>query len=71
MHVDGDLLRRCLERRVLELLVVKDKHVARFTELLRALDGGRYTEGFAETGDHAKYFRLAYEVLEYYLSSGL
>ncbi|KAH6856761.1 mono-functional DNA-alkylating methyl methanesulfonate N-term-domain-containing protein [Chaetomium sp. MPI-CAGE-AT-0009] len=71
MHVDGDILGRCLERRVLEIMVVKEKHVARFKELLRALDGGKHTEGFAATGDHARYFRLAYDVLEYYLSSGI
>ncbi|KAH6631648.1 mono-functional DNA-alkylating methyl methanesulfonate N-term-domain-containing protein [Chaetomium tenue] len=70
MQVDGDILQRCLERRVLELLVGKDEY-ERLARLLRALDGGRHTEGFAEKGDYAKYFRLAYEVLEYYLSLGI
>jgi hypothetical protein len=67
MHVDGDILRRCLERRALEWLVVKQAHVARFIELLGELDGGQHTEGLAAEGDHARYFRLAYDVLEYYL----
>jgi hypothetical protein len=67
MQVDGDVLRRCLERKALERLVVKQGHVKRFMELLGELDGGAYTAGLAE-GDHAAYFRVAYEVLEYYLA---
>ncbi|KAL2021939.1 hypothetical protein VTK56DRAFT_6358 [Thermocarpiscus australiensis] len=67
MHVDGDILRRCLEKRALERLVVQPEHVSRLTELLRELDGGRHTAGFEAERDRGRYFRLAYDVLEYYL----
>ena len=71
MHVDGDVLGRCLERRALERVVVGEERVARLRELLGELDGGRYTAGWAEEGDDKRYFGLAYEVLEYYLSPAL
>jgi hypothetical protein len=70
MHVDGDVLGRCLERRALERVVVGEEHVARLRELLGELDGGRHTAGWAE-GEDKRYFGLAYEVLEYYLSPAL
>jgi hypothetical protein len=66
MHVDGDILQRCLEKRALERLVVSPGHVARLVELLGELDEGRYTVGFTDEGDHERYFQLAYDVLEYY-----
>ncbi|KAK4100821.1 hypothetical protein N658DRAFT_83610 [Parathielavia hyrcaniae] len=66
MQVDGDVLRRCLERRALERLVCKQAHVKRLMELLAELDGGVHTAGLAE-GDHKGYFQLVYHVLEYYL----
>ena len=68
MHVDGDLLRRCLEERALEQLVVRQPHVSRFVELLGGLDDGQHTAGLAAEGDHGRYFQLAYDVLEYYLA---
>ncbi|AEO55429.1 hypothetical protein MYCTH_59585 [Thermothelomyces thermophilus ATCC 42464] len=71
MHVDGDILRRCLEKRALEWLVAKEAHVARLIELLRELDGGQHTQGLTAEGDHAGYFQLAYDILEYYLSPAL
>ncbi|KAK4126346.1 hypothetical protein N657DRAFT_654749 [Parathielavia appendiculata] len=70
MQVDGDVLRRCLERRALERLVWKQGHVKRLMEFLADLDGGLHTAGLAE-GDHKGYFQLAYQVLEYYLSPAL
>lgn len=71
MHVDGDVLGRCLERRALERVVVGEGHVARLRELLGELDGGRHTAGWAAEGDDGRYFGLAYQVLEYYLSPAL
>lgn len=67
MHVDGDILRRYLEKRALERLVVAPQHVSRFIELLDELDDGRHTAGFAAGGDYRRYFQLAYDILEYYL----
>ncbi|KAL1838353.1 hypothetical protein VTJ49DRAFT_2784 [Mycothermus thermophilus] len=70
MHIDGDILKRCLDGRVLERLLAKEAHRERLVELLGALDGGRYTAGMkvVEGDDYGEYFRLAYDVLEYYLS---
>lgn len=68
MHVDGDVLRRCYEGRALERLVVRQRHVARFIELLGELDGGEHTRGLAAEGDHGRYFQVAYDMLEYYLA---
>ncbi|KAL2258992.1 hypothetical protein VTK26DRAFT_7490 [Humicola hyalothermophila] len=69
MHVDGDVLQRCLERRALERVLVRPTDVKRLVQLLGKLDGGRHTEGLRgdEEGEYGPYFRLAYEVLEYYL----
>lgn len=71
MHVDGDILRRCLEKRALEWLITKEAHITRFIELLRELDGGQHTRALKAEGDHAGYFQLAYDILEYYLSPAL
>ncbi|KAL2132793.1 hypothetical protein VTI74DRAFT_3387 [Chaetomium olivicolor] len=67
MHVDGDVLRRCLEMRALERVVGEQGQVERFVGLLEELEGGRYTEGLSAEGRYEQYFRLAYDILEYYL----
>ncbi|KAL2754575.1 hypothetical protein ACRALDRAFT_2043524 [Sodiomyces alcalophilus JCM 7366] len=68
-HVDGDVLQRCLDARMLEGLFSHGQD-ARLAELLRerldGLDGGKWTTGF--NGSHQKYVELAYDVLEYYTS---
>ncbi|SPQ23721.1 83584e03-818d-4b11-90c2-03de08d0c3f1 [Thermothielavioides terrestris] len=73
MHVDGDILRRCLERRALEEMVTREGQLARFVELLTALDGGKHVQGLpaAGEGNYAPYFQLAYDILEYHLLSPL
>ncbi|KAK3306628.1 mono-functional DNA-alkylating methyl methanesulfonate N-term-domain-containing protein [Chaetomium strumarium] len=67
MHVDGDILRRCLEKRTLEQLVATQGQLPRLLELLGELDGGQHVVDFSE-GEPSRYFQLAYDVLEYYLS---
>lgn len=70
MHVDGDMLRRCLEKRALERLIACPSHVSRFAELLDELEDGRLTADFGVEGHglREKYFALAYDILEYFLS---
>ncbi|KAJ4300467.1 hypothetical protein N0V88_003142 [Collariella sp. IMI 366227] len=68
MHVDGDVLKRCVEMRALEGMVERQGQVQRFVALLGEVDGGKYTEGFEEEeGGYERYFALAYDMLEYYL----
>ncbi|KAK3324234.1 thermotolerance protein [Cercophora scortea] len=59
MHIDGDLLRRCLEKRVLERLVSSSEHVERFGQLLSEL--------VHDLGGRERYFQLAYGIIEYFL----
>lgn len=50
-QVDGDLMRRILDGRVLERLVwTRPEWVGYFMEYLDGVDGGRWTEGFREGG---------------------
>jgi hypothetical protein len=67
MHVDGDILRGCLEKRTLEQLVAKQDQLPRLLSLLGELDGGQHVLGFSE-GEPSRYLQLAYDILEYYLS---
>lgn len=67
MHVDGDILQRCLKKRALERLITRPEHVSRFMGLLEELDDGRQAVGLAANGDPGRHFQLAYEILEYYL----
>ncbi|KAK3368990.1 mono-functional DNA-alkylating methyl methanesulfonate N-term-domain-containing protein [Lasiosphaeria ovina] len=67
MQVDGDLLRRCLDKRILERLMSPPSRESRFTELLDELDDGQHTAGLAAEGDRDRYFGLAYEILDYFL----
>ncbi len=78
MHVDGDMLRRCLEKRSLERLLSWPAHEARFIQLLREVDGmerarvGGLDEGIlgGQTGGPGlrEYcFAVAYDILDYFL----
>jgi hypothetical protein len=71
-QVDGDLMQRILDRRVLERLVwSRGEWVEYFMEYLDGVDGGRWTASFqglvSEEERGRAYLRLAYEVLEYFL----
>ncbi|ETS82538.1 hypothetical protein PFICI_04414 [Pestalotiopsis fici W106-1] len=68
MHVDGDILQRCLDLRALEKLTINKEHAARLCKLLESLEGGKYTRELQDDGEMTAYVDLAYEVLEYYLS---
>jgi hypothetical protein len=72
MHVDGDLLERCTEEGKLEKLVGDGDGLDLFCEYLDDLDGGSYTDefrDFTEDGERrARYFEVAYNVLDYLLA---
>ncbi|KAF5638906.1 thermotolerance [Fusarium tjaetaba] len=70
MHVDGDLLQRCLDMSALEKLVLIGDGIDLFCEYLDGIDDGIHTEGFRETGSRGrkKYIELGYEILEYVLT---
>ncbi|KAI1142112.1 hypothetical protein F5Y05DRAFT_369712 [Hypoxylon sp. FL0543] len=68
MHVDGNILQRCLHRRALEELISDPQHLQRFQELLRPLDEDKF---LAEEGPVAdtQVYELAYTILKYYLAA--
>ncbi|KAI1457541.1 hypothetical protein F4805DRAFT_173087 [Annulohypoxylon moriforme] len=66
-HVDGDILRICLDKQALEGLVSKPKYLRRFQELLQPLDEDGYLSPEGASSD-GSYFELAYSILKYYLS---
>ncbi len=74
MHIDGDMLQRSLEKRALEQLFARPGHFARLVELLDELEGGKWTAAWKTDRPasrdelRAKYFRLLYDVIEYYVA---
>ncbi|KAI1083620.1 mono-functional DNA-alkylating methyl methanesulfonate N-term-domain-containing protein [Whalleya microplaca] len=68
MHVDGDILQRCLDKHVLEEVISEPQHVQRFRELLEVLDEGKALLSTQGTGRDALYYKLAYDILRYYLT---
>ncbi|RYP91367.1 hypothetical protein DL770_002507 [Monosporascus sp. CRB-9-2] len=68
MHVDGDILQRCLDQRMLENLMSNPEHATRFRVFLRALVENQDMPAPQSSDDNAEYFKLAYSVLEYYLA---
>ncbi|EPE03431.1 thermotolerance protein [Ophiostoma piceae UAMH 11346] len=81
MHIDGDMLQRCLDGRALEQLFSAPEPAARLFGLLDALDNGRWTSSFKPQSaglegtptvtlleqKRREYFALMYDILEYYL----
>ncbi|KAI0014250.1 hypothetical protein F4779DRAFT_632603 [Xylariaceae sp. FL0662B] len=68
MHVDGDVLQRCLDKRALEEVISEPQHLQRFRELLEVLDEGKALLSTQGTGRDALYYELAYSILKYYLA---
>ncbi|KAI2473109.1 hypothetical protein F4781DRAFT_262598 [Annulohypoxylon bovei var. microspora] len=66
-QVDGDILRICLDRHVLEELVSNPQYLQRFRELLKPLDEDGHISSEGPSSD-TSYFELAYSILKYYLS---
>lgn len=73
MHIDGDVLERCLQRRALERMTRGGRRMRLFCACLDGLEAGRHTRGFrdASVGEgerRAKYLALGYEVLAHLLA---
>jgi hypothetical protein len=68
LHIDGDMLQRCYDKRALETLISDENHMELFREYLDKLDDGQWTADFQDDEDHENYFKLAYKVLEDYLA---
>ncbi|KAF9772640.1 hypothetical protein IL306_009645 [Fusarium sp. DS 682] len=70
MHIDGDLLKRCLDTSALERLVSIGDGIDLFCEYLDGIEDGIHTEGFRDSGAQGqeKYIELGYEILEYVLT---
>ncbi|KAG5800790.1 hypothetical protein H9Q69_000137 [Fusarium xylarioides] len=70
MHIDGDLLQRCLDMSALEKLVLIGDGIDLFCEYLDGIEDGIHTEGFRETSSQGrkKYIELGYEILDYVLT---
>lgn len=67
MHIDGDLLYRCLQTRALKRLSLVGDGMDLFCEYLDGIDNGVHTEGFREMGEagQVKYIELGYDILEH------
>ncbi|KAK5998199.1 hypothetical protein PT974_00571 [Cladobotryum mycophilum] len=68
MHIDGDLLKRCLTLRALERLIGTGPSAALFCKYLDSLEGGRYTEDFRSkdvTERQEGYLELGYKILDF------
>lgn len=75
MHIDGDALMDCLHSRTLETIVSKAKMSELFFFCLDELEDGAHTQHFVvdecEQHREAQYYELAYNILEYLISSAL
>ncbi|KAJ4165348.1 hypothetical protein LMH87_006982 [Akanthomyces muscarius] len=72
MHIDGDILEKCTEWRVLEKIVGNGDGLDLFCEYLDGIEGGLCTGSFRDSTDeewrYNKYFEVAYDILEYLLA---
>ncbi|KAM3473785.1 hypothetical protein MY5147_004592 [Beauveria neobassiana] len=72
MHIDGDILEKCTEGRILEKIVGDGDGLDLFCEYLDGIEGGICTSSFRDSMEeelrYNKYFEVAYEILEYLLA---
>lgn len=79
MHIDGDMLKRCLDRRALKTLFAADpRYYDKMVVLLRTVWRPRYSEyvdrleadvrARTKEGVEELHFEMAYDILEYYLA---
>ncbi|KAI5466573.1 mono-functional DNA-alkylating methyl methanesulfonate N-term-domain-containing protein [Mariannaea sp. PMI_226] len=67
MHINGDILERCLERRALAMLLRIPDAIDLFCEYLDGIEDGVHTLGFRDDEDEGRgrYIQLGYDILEY------
>ncbi|KAH8736684.1 mono-functional DNA-alkylating methyl methanesulfonate N-term-domain-containing protein [Ilyonectria robusta] len=70
MHINGDVLRRCLDLRALENLTTFGDGLDLFYEYLDDIGDGAYTAGFRDGVEDGRerYFELGYDILTYLLA---
>ncbi|KAK7415630.1 hypothetical protein QQX98_005774 [Neonectria punicea] len=70
LHIDGDVLRRCLELRALESLTAIGDGMDLYCEYLDGIHDGAYTEGFRESAEDGqeRYLELGYDILQHLLA---
>lgn len=71
LHIDGDILQRCLQKRALERLMALPSHLSRFKELLDEIEDGRLADeigGRTQDEQDAGYFDLAYRILQHFFA---
>jgi hypothetical protein len=71
MHIDGDKIQSCVQKRALERLIALPRHMSRFKDLLDDMEDGRLTDEITSTTDEeedAGYFALAYRILQHFLA---
>lgn len=74
MHIDGDLMKKCLKLRILEKIAESDDIFDLLSSHLDAIEGGSYTVGFRDEGEvrrRERYFGLGYEILQYLVAPAL
>ncbi|TGJ87425.1 hypothetical protein E0Z10_g1393 [Xylaria hypoxylon] len=71
MHVDGDILQRCLEKKVLDRIVSTPQQLVQLQALLRPLSFGTDVVSPAALDTILLAYEHTYSLLEYYLSPGL
>ncbi|KAL6814223.1 mono-functional DNA-alkylating methyl methanesulfonate N-term domain-containing protein [Trichoderma camerunense] len=74
MHIDGDMLKRCLTLRILERLVRSEANFTLFCSHLDAIGGGSYTADFKNEGEsrrREKYVELGYDIIKFLVSPAL
>lgn len=75
MHIDGDILEKCAEGRLLEQLVGDGDGLDLFCEYLDGIEGGLCTSSFRDSSEdesrYRNYFEVAYDILEYLLTPAI
>ncbi|KAI0549721.1 hypothetical protein F4679DRAFT_545334 [Xylaria curta] len=71
MHVDGDILQHCLEKRILERIVSTPQEIVRLQELLLPLGLDLDATNSQMQDVNSRVFEHTYGILEYHLSPAL
>ncbi|XWW95079.1 hypothetical protein V2A60_003030 [Cordyceps javanica] len=75
MHIDGDILAKCKDDRILERIVGDGDGLDLFCEYLDGIEGGLCTSSFRDSMEeearYNKYFEVAYEILEYLMTPAI
>ncbi|KAJ8127393.1 hypothetical protein O1611_g6242 [Lasiodiplodia mahajangana] len=71
MHINGDMLQRCLETKALERIVSTPEQLARLQELLTAFGLGTDKASSPMPNETLTVYEYTYSILEHYLSPAL